>query len=458
MNDFRSEFADNTTLHPVSIAAVIILGTALIALPRRFATFPLVLVACFIPVAQRLVVAGFDFSLLRLMILFGWTRLFTRDEIAGFRWKRLDTLICLWAAAKIITFTICFGTVGAFVNRLGGAFEAVGLYFLFRCLLQNLDDVDATIRSFMIVSIPVAFVFMIENMTRHNLFSVFGGVPAVTMIRDGRLRCQGAFSHPIIAGCFWATLIPLMAARWWRARARTFVVAAFAASFAIIIFVASSTPLAGVAAAVLGAALFPMRENMRALRWSFVFVVVCLDIVMKAPVWHLISRVDLVGGSTGYHRYLLVDSAIRNFNEWWLVGTASTHHWGHMMYDVANQYVLEGVQGGAISLLLFLLMVATAFGGVGRFWRSVKHDKGQVIMAWALGISLFVHTVNFIGVSYFGQITMLWFMLLAIIVTLDPAGAAPQTSRVVEEEDDERSTAKIQSQPRRTPYLGALVR
>jgi hypothetical protein len=36
------------------------------------------------------------------------------------------------------------------------------------------------------------------------------------------------------------------------------------------------------------------------------------------------------------------------------------------------------------------------------------------MLAWALGVSLFVHAVSFIGVSYFGQITMLWYLSLAV--------------------------------------------
>ena len=45
-----------------------------------------------------------------------------------------------------------------------------------------------------------------------------------------------------------------------------------------------------------------------------------MHVLMKQPVWHLLSRVDVAGGSTGWHRYHLVDKFIENWREWWLLG------------------------------------------------------------------------------------------------------------------------------------------
>lgn len=157
---------------------------------------------------------------------------------------------------------------------------------------------------------------------------------------------------------------------------------------------------------------------MRTIRWLLLLSVVGLHIVMKAPVWHLISRVGIVGGSTGWQRFALIDHFIGSFGEWWLMGTSSTVHWGLDMFDVANEYVLEGVQGGLLTFGLFLGVIGKSFGSVGRLWRSCRSDRYRVRLAWALGVSLLVHCLCFIGVSYFGQIVMLWYLLLAVISSL----------------------------------------
>ncbi len=74
---------------------------------------------------------------------------------------------------------------------------------------------------------------------------------------------------------------------------------------------------------------------------------------MEAPVWHLISRVSLASGSTSYFRYQLIDHFFRRFSEWAVVGTRSTAHWFWGAQDITNQYILEAVRGGLVTLICF---------------------------------------------------------------------------------------------------------
>jgi hypothetical protein len=170
---------------------------------------------------------------------------------------------------------------------------------------------------------------------------------------------------------------------------------------------------------------------MRAVRWFVVAVLAGLQLVMKGPVWGLIARVDIVGGSTSWHRFLLIDGAINHFNEWWLLGTQDTAHWAPTfdsigLGDVTNQFVLEGVRGGFATFVLFVWLIVLAFSGVGALRRVQVRNRANVCMAWALGISILAHCVNFIGVSYYGQIDMVWYLALAMVasVSCDPRRAA----------------------------------
>jgi hypothetical protein len=156
-----------------------------------------------------------------------------------------------------------------------------------------------------------------------------------------------------------------------------------------------------------------------------------LHIAMTMPVWHLLTRIDLTRGSNGWYRYKLIDDFITHFNEWWLVGTKSTSHWWQWgTNDVTNQYVLEGVTGGLLTLILFLVTIAWAFRGVGKFENQIGRSTARRVMAWSLGVSLFVHCVIFIGVSYFGQSMLLWYLTLAMIGSLSPTNST-RTSRLV---------------------------
>jgi hypothetical protein len=412
-------YANQTTLHPLGLLMVVVCGITMLAVPRRYALWPMIVMACLVAPAQRLVVLTLDFNMLRLMVIFGWLRILSRREHVGFRWNTLDSLLLLWSAVQTVTYTLQQSSFGALVNRLGVSFDAVGMYFIFRCLIRSWPDAISVVRGFMWLSLPVLAAFLLEHRTGRNLFAFFGGVPEITLVREGRMRCQGAYPHAIIAGGFWATMMPLIVAMWWQRHvARWLVVSAATACVVIVFTCASSTPVLALASGAIGAAFFPLRRSMKAITIGAAGSLVALHFIMEAPVWHLIARVSAVGGSTGYHRYKLIDRAIENFSEWWLVGTRSTAHWGWGMQDVANQYVYEGVTGGFATLAVFVAIIVVSFKFIGRAVQASEHDRRRLILSWALGVSLWVHCMVFVGISYFGQIVMIWYLTLALIGSL----------------------------------------
>jgi hypothetical protein len=176
----------------------------------------------------------------------------------------------------------------------------------------------------------------------------------------------------------------------------------------------------GVLSAIIGGLFFYFRKSMRIVRWSILFLLISLHMVMEAPVWHLVSRASTVGGSSGWHRFNLLNQAIINFDDWWLNGCSgqTVASWGVYAGDITNQYILEGITGGFVTMCLFIAIIVIAFREVGRLWRFQARNPYRCALSWALGVSLFVHCVNFIGVSYFGQIHILWYLLLAMIGSL----------------------------------------
>lgn len=420
----KASLAGHTTVHPLGLLAIAILGISVLLLPRRWSVLPFLVMACFVSSAQRVVIAGIDFDFMRIMVLFGVMRLILHKEYLHFTWKPLDTAVVLWTISSVVFFVLREGSFGAVVNRLGFAFNSFGMYFLLRCFIRDWSDLDRIAVGMIWISIPVVIFFLLENRTGRNLFSVFGGVPAITAIREGRLRCQGAFAHPILAGCFWASLMPLFAVLWWKkGKNRIVSVTGLTTSLVIIFCCSSSTPLMGVAAIWVGAAMFFLRSYMKYIFWSGVACLTALHFAMEAPVWHLISRISAVGGSTGYHRFLLIDRAVNYFNDWALWGCGGevvAYKWRIHAGDVTNQYLLEGINGGFVTFVLFVVILICAYRGIGRLWRSQRTSRYRLMHAWALGICLFVHSVNFIGVSYFGQIWIIWFLLLAAIGSLTP--------------------------------------
>src|SRR5690606_25044593 len=147
----------------------------------------------------------------------------------------------------------------------------------------------------------------------------------------------------------------------------------------------------------------------RQMRIAAVAGYILLDIVMKAPAYFLIARIDLAGGSTGWHRAELIKQAIAHFDEWWFAGTVYTRHWmpsgvtwspDHS--DITNQYINYGVLGGVLLMGLFIGALWIAFLYVGRILhaRNCKNIN-EAKLAWVLGSALFAQAASGVSVSYF---------------------------------------------------------
>jgi hypothetical protein len=422
-----SDFGGSTEIHPVGVVALALLSALALLAPRRWAALPVILLLCFIPAGQRLVVATVDFTFIRLLLTALWLRLYIRRELRPIVWNHLDRSMIAWAVICVVTGTLMGWTPAIFINRVGTAVDAMMVYFLFRMLIRSHHDLASMAAQFLFSSFAVAVFFFIESRTSLNPFSMFGGVPERTDMRDGRLRCQGAFAHAILAGCFWGCLIPLYAIRGFLGKGWVLTAAGTAAALFIIVLCASSTPVMALGFGLVGAAAFWIRGSLRWLRWLVLLWLGVLHFfLMKQPVWHLLARIDVVGGSTGWHRFHLMDKFFLYFPEWWQVGTPGTGHWGPGLHDVTNQYVAEGVSGGIFRLAAFVAVILFAFVGVSRSMRLPDAGRAYRLCTWALGTALFMHCMNFIAVSYFEQIVVEWNLLLAVVgsLTLIP-GADP---------------------------------
>ena len=145
-------------------------------------------------------------------------------------------------------------------------------------------------------------------------------------------------------------------------------------------------------------------------------LLISLHMAMKAPVWQLIDRMSIVGGSSGYHRYQLVDQCIRHFGDWWMYGVKDTGAWGWDMWDTANQYVSVADSTGLIPLILFVAILVYGFKYLVKAREAWADNKNMQLYNWALGGALFANCVGFFGISYWDQTQVVWYTFLAIIV------------------------------------------
>lgn len=177
----------------------------------------------------------------------------------------------------------------------------------------------------------------------------------------------------------------------------------------------ASTTVIAYAAGIIGLCAWPIRRQMRLVRWGIVATLVGLHLVMHGPVWSLIEHIDLTGSSSSYHRYMLIDNFIRHFGDWWLLGTHVYASWGWTMWDTCNQYVTYGLFGGLLTFILFISIITRGFAGLGTARKFAERNGSEEWFLWCLSATLFSHVVAFFGIGYFDQVQFAWFSLLAII-------------------------------------------
>ena len=360
---------------------------------------------------------------MRILVAAGFLRVIVRKERLPGGFVGLDRLMILWAIWACISSAFHEDPKTDLITKLGNVYNACGLYFLLRIFCASFDDVTRLCRTTAIVLVPVALGMLSEQFAMRNPFAVLGNAPETPMVRDGRIRAFGPFGHPILAGTAGAVTLPLMVGLRRHSRGAAWV--GGAACTAMVITSGSSGPLLSAMASVAALCFWPYRQWMRALRWSAVVAYVFLDIVMKAPAYYIIARLDVTGSSTGYHRAMLIEASIVHFEEWWFAGTDYTRHWlptgvswspNHT--DITNHYLAMGVIGGLPLMLIFIAQIAIGFSYIGRRIKRIREGAtNNHFLLWALGSALLAHAATCVSVSYFDQSSLFLYLTLAIIVS-----------------------------------------
>jgi hypothetical protein len=407
-----------------SIVFLVLDSILLLFLARRWAPIPLLIGACYITRDQLIFIGSISFTVLRVLLLVGFIRVIIRAECFKLHMNRMDKLMLLWACWAIISSCFHNNPSEAIINRFGIIYDALGIYFLIRIFCQSIDDIINLSFLISIILLPVAIEMIYESFTINNLFSHLWGGIETPSIRMGRVRASGPFAHAILAGTVGAVCIPLMVGIWQRHRKAA--ITGIISCATIIICSVSSGPILSAIAGIGALLAWRYQPTMRFILPVVVIGYVAIDLVTSDPAYYyILSRLDITGGSTGWHRAALIKSAIEHLPEWWLIGTDYTRHWmptgvswSLKHTDITNQYIQQGVYGGLPLMFLFIAILYIGFYFVGKRVEQVD-DLGTEsrFMFWTLGSCLFTHVVTFISVSYFDQSSMFIYLTLAAIAS-----------------------------------------
>jgi len=391
-----------------------------------------VLIGVFLtPFGQQLTLGGAHFFVFRIfavvaLLRVGLGRLLSKDPLFAGGFNGLDKLFFAWALLRGLAFILLFRETGAVVNQVGLWLDAFGGYILFRYALRDEEDISRISKVLAFVVLVLAACMFFESLTRIDVFSYLAGRTIVPWLRNGRVRAQAVFANSITAGTIGATLLPLFFWLWKSGKSRIWGLTGMASASVVAVTSMASTPITAWMAGILGLCLWPIRRLMRPVRWGLVFLVLGLALVMKAPVWFIITKVNFVGGDS-WDRANLITQALAHFSNWWLIGTKDNANWGDFTWDQCNQYIAEGLQGGLLTMVLFIAILSLAFSRIGRCRKQTEGQASEWFY-WSLGAALFAHLIDFLGIDYFDQTRTLWCLFVAILSVATYATLAEASS------------------------------
>lgn len=412
-----------------------------LGLPRRWAFLPLLIAACHTPYLPFL--GGFTVA--RVVIVVGLMRAAASGSLSWSFRNPLDLLMLCFAAVASVSV---IGHDSEYSNpvtiRIRLLLDIGGTYLYARAWLPNRESLDHFRKGLVYVLVPFAIFMAFEQRTARNAYAAIGAQRSESLVRDGKIRAQGPFGTPILAGTSGAACIPLFLP-WWRERRRLAVVG-LAACGVITLSSASSGPIATAMLGLGGACMWRFRERLKILLPATALLLVVLHFVKERPVWYLMALMDFVGGSTGWHRAYLIDMAVKHLDEWWLFGTDVTKHW--MPYalspdgehcDLTNYYIHLGVIGGLPLVISLIAIVWKCFRVVGASLTGEDGgDERDGFTRWCVGACLFAHAITFLSISYFDQMYVFYWMLvggLSGFVLREPAAAAAEESAATVDEE-----------------------
>lgn len=353
----------------------------------------------------------------------------------------------LWMFAGVTWMVVSFCAFYGLTDgiRRGGAlaFDVIAPYLIARISVRNLQDV----RRLLIFAAPGLLLagvsMMVESVSHRQLVrpfaaAIFGplfyyenGQAVATakefnVVRLGLLRAHGPFSHPILAGLFLASFLPIYlnsSIKKW-----PYVFGMTASLFAI--FSVSSAAFLSIIISGILLGYDRLQAHIGGVGWRFfVFTLftflLAVEIASQNGVLPILIRYTL-DPQTGYYRQLIWEYGMRSIanHPWFGIGFTDYERLPWMITSIDNHWLLPGVRHGYIAAIC--IFMSSLVGILSLAKTSVCLGKTDGVLAKAIIFSLTGLIIAAFTTSFFGGIQTWFFMIVGISLSM-PARPSTQT-------------------------------
>lgn len=393
------------------------------------------------PAEMRVVVAGQSLYPIRIVGFAMMPIIFYRLVRDPIRWSVWDIVYGIGVFWMVVAFMFNYGPGEGIRRGFALAFDTFAPYLIARCCIRNIEDV----RKFLIYVAPgvmlAAGSLLLEVLAgrflvRPTFVSIFGALPnyeggEVVGLKDQRveyrlgiLRAAGPFPHPILAGMFLATLLPLYVTfriKGWQK------IVGIAGSLCAILSM-STTALLGLIVGVGVLATDYLQRMVRFLSWQLIipatlFLLFLLHMGTENGLIRYLSQFTL-NPRTALYRRRIWEYATQSVEQhpWFGIGFQAYERLNWMVVSsIDAHWLLLAVRYGVITSFT---MFGTAVAAVTLVGLAAGKHRGAIRQAH-IGLAAAVLCVVIPGfaVSFFGGAQAWFYMLIAMGISV---GVAPR--------------------------------
>lgn len=412
----------------VTLIIAVILVTLVLNLRPRKALVIYIASLLWYPSYLAVSIGTIDIVLGRFVVGALFLRCLCDDKIrTRFKWSRLDK----WVALSMIIYVgITFYTRPTWMmveNRGGFIMDTWLAYMVARFIITDRASLIYVVKSVSIILLPLAILGCIEAVSGWQpfvplrRFSPWNPEYGVTNVggRWGFTRAIGPFQHPIMFGGCFAMFLPLIwylryEKKEWKSLAYIFSVTAVVGALSSM----SSGPWIMIIAIVFCFLLERRKKWVKPALFAFIILCILIQISSSTAFYYVLFNYGSKLGGAGLHRAMLIDIAIKNFDQWWLVGTKGLDPgWGHYFHmdhtDVTNEYLLAGIKYGILGIIVLCCMLFVAFKQIIAAYKKAITPETKSLY-WSLGSGLFAIVVVWTSVSFFGQLMPLFYCVFGM--------------------------------------------
>jgi hypothetical protein len=458
----------------LSIAAIFSLTVLLLRPARALALYFAVLLAY--PTFLVVQVGTLDIGAARIVGGVLLMRcLFDSRLLGKIKWCALDTWILIAMAVAVGAPVLAWKMPAMRVleNRGGFVMDTFLAYFVARFCISDYRQLKTVARWIAPFLVVLALLGIVETLGGPQPFFALrrfcpwkgGGeaasagdfTTAQTNERLGYIRAVGPSGHPTLFGASFVMFLPLIwALRHERQPWRTWAYAV--AVLATIGALSSMSSGPWMMIVMLWGCLILERFKYLAkpLVWFVIVSCVAVDIISNRSFYHVLASYANPVGGTGWHRARLIDLAIENFNQWWLLGCGGTDPgWGARLgmtwTDITSHYITAGVLYGVGGIIALLGLLGSALILLIRAGRRAQ-DPVFRSWCWAVGSIFVVLAVAFVASTFFDQSRTFFYGLLGM------AGSMAQGQRTLEQAAKAQvRRARVRRATPRPEYVAAPV-